>query len=271
MALTRETDLTLRPPRITFNRFAAELKQRGSPAYPEAVPIWNLLTGGGVDPSFAIGQFHVESLTGRSGHAVVTKSWGNMLWDSDLTPTRLKYSPGNGYTYARYPSWTEGVRDYVKYIRWYATHDARYGTGNADTIQKCCAQWTGAELDDLGHDRYVSIILAIINDDLEFVPNKFIEVGDVSIAATNSDIKTSKRYPIVNGTQIYHGTDGSPMKLAAFSTSPGMCRFLGPAGKGIEWDSPEWPWGAIIFRPSGAPGDRVAYIKNPKRTSVVSA
>ena len=277
MTLTKASDLTLRPPRITYDRFLEILEDRSSPAVSEARAIWELLIGGGVDPSFALGQFHVESLMGRAGHARVTHSWGNMLWDASLTPTRMKYSPGNGYTYASYPSWTEGVRDYVKYVQHYSTTIARkYSLTYCDTIDEHCARWQGDASSAGEDDSYVSVILHEMNDIYEYVPGEYIEAGDLMIASDRTSIQTTKRYPVKNGTALYRGTNGDQLKLAAFGTKlpdgsyGGMCRFLGPVGATVKWDDAAWKWGAVIVNVKDV-GERVVYIKDPIKARVTAA
>ena len=266
VALVQLDDLTLRSPRINYERFRDILARKPSPALSEAKPIWDLLIAGGVDPSFALGQFLVESIYGTAGHAKVTKSWGNILWDAAWTPTRDKYAPGNGYTYAKYPNWTEGAEDYVAYVRRYAeTVDNRYG-GVTDTIDECTARWVGDPLDSEEHKRYVSVLLSAINDDYEHVPNSFVDVGDRMIYAGKAGITSKARYPLKNGTAAYRGTDGTLLKYVSFgdgsSTLVTDVRFLGPVGQ--PWTDTTWAWGAFVFGTSAAdPQGTIAYIKNP--------
>ena len=56
-------------------------------------------------------MFHAESHSGTRGYAVITKNWGNILfypWTRKYGAT--PYAPGNGYTYAKFPTWRAGVR-----------------------------------------------------------------------------------------------------------------------------------------------------------------
>jgi hypothetical protein len=262
----RPTDLTLRPPRIALEWFADILDDHGSPARGEAAPIWDLLIAGGVDPSFALGQFHVESLMGKSGYAAITRSWGNMYYDGQWTSTAGKYRPGNGATYAAYPTWRAGVVDYVAYLQRYATTvDVRYG-GVTDTIDKATARWVGDPLDSPEHERYVRVLLSQINDEYE-AGLGFVEVGDAVISVDLSNITTSKRYFVPNGTELCRGTDGDVIKLASFAGTGGLCRFLGPVG--AKWTDTVWPWGAVIVGIKDV-GLRVVYIANPKPALVTS-
>jgi hypothetical protein len=225
---------------------------------------------GNVDPSFALGQFLVESLYGTAGHAKVTLSWGNILWDANWTGDQPKYAPGNGYTYAKYSSWTEGASDYVEYVNRYAvTEDYKYHD-TCETIDKCTARWTGAELDDPGHLKYVSILINAINNEYEYVPNTFVEVGDKMIYAGNAAVTTATKYPVKNGTALYRGTNGDLLKYASFTTSVANCRFLGPVGQ--PWTDAKWAWGAIIVGTSAADSKgTIVYIKNPDKTKVITA
>lgn len=269
MTLRRPEDLTLAPARISAARFRDVLAVHASPVRADADSIWAILTGNGVDPSFALGQFLVESIYGTRGHAVTTKSWGNMLWDSRWTSTRQKYSPGNGYTYARYPNWAESVVDYCSYIRRYAvTADARYG-GITDTIDKATARWVGDPLLSEEHERYLRVLLAAINDEYEFVPGTFTEVGDAMISVADSAVTSTRRYPVPNGTELCRGTNGDVYKLASFSTPVGLCRFLGPVGQ--PWSDPVWAWGAVIVGVARAGGPTVFYIRNPDKAKVTTA
>jgi hypothetical protein len=275
MVLTTASDLTLRPARITKDKFISILRAHGSPALAEAGPIWDLLINGGVDPSFALGQYHVESLMGKSGYARTTKSWGNMLWDAAWTGDQPKYHPsGSAYTYALYDSWTEGVADYVEYVRRYAV-TLDYAThAVSDTIWTETSRWTGHPAGDVGHEQYVQIILSLINDEFEFVPGAFIEVGDKMIDVDLSAITTTKKYPVKNGTYLYRGTTGDVLKIASFGTklpdgsAGGMCQFLGPVGN--RWADTKWAWGAIVVGVSTLGGAKtVVYIKDPVKASVV--
>lgn len=269
MTLVKSTDLTLTPPRIPAARFKEILQKHRSPALGEADVIYRLLINGGVDPSFMLGQFLVESLYGTAGHAIVTKSVGNILWDAAWTPDVPKYSPGNGYTYAKYPNWTEGAADYVEYVNRYAvTADYRYGD-TCETIDKATARWTGASLTEPGHLRYVSILINAINSEYEYVPGVATEEGDIMIFAPDSAAIDSKyRYPVKNGTALYRGTSGDLLKYASFGdgrpSTTGNCKFFGPAGQ--PWSDAKWAWGTVLVGIGGV--YRLCYIKEPIKTSV---
>jgi hypothetical protein len=192
-----------------------------------------------------------------------------MLWDASLTPTRAKYSPGNGYTYARYDTWADGVVDYQKFVNHYAvTIDPRYSATVCDTIDECCARWQGDPSAAKTHDTYVQIILNLINDEFEFVPGAFVETGDKMISISSSGITSTKRYFIKNGTPLFRGTNGDVLKLAAFAGTGGNCRFLGPVNQ--PWSDTKWAWAAAIVNVKDK-GETVIYLQNPDKTEVTSA
>ena len=62
--------LALGPPRIPYSTFLARLKSKSSPAVAEAKQIYDMFIQQGVDPSFALAQYRVESQYGTAGHAV---------------------------------------------------------------------------------------------------------------------------------------------------------------------------------------------------------
>ena len=90
-----------------------------------------------MNPAFSLGTFHAESHSGTRGYATVTKNWGNILyyaWTADFGATR--YAPGNGYTYAKFPSWLAGIRAYVDLLQ-------RYDRSGYTTVSSASAHWLG--------------------------------------------------------------------------------------------------------------------------------
>ncbi len=252
---------TLAPPRITYTRFLGLLKSKNSPAVPEAQQIWNWFIQEGVDPSFALAQYRVESQYGTMGHALVTKSWGNMLWDSSLTIHAVgKYSPGNGYTYAKYNNHLDAAKDYAIYLHNYAEER------DLPDIYGATAEWIGKRPGSSGHISYVNIVI----DDMyeyEFKDGQFYEVGDKMIyAGAPFDRATGRvvqKYPVVkNVTVLYRGTDGTVLKT-----------YAGPSGNawffGLVQGSTDW--GLICIGTSTADADAtLCYIKNIDKTKIVS-
>ena len=149
------------PPRITAAAFAAFLRRKGSPAVIEASAIFATL--GPVDPAVALGQFGAESTFGRAGHARVTKNLGNIAMATPGTGRKIPtaaarvafrklviaghwsrrfgakgYSPGNGYTYASFPTWRQGAQAYA-----YLLSAIYRPKGWAPSIGAMCRKWLG--------------------------------------------------------------------------------------------------------------------------------
>ncbi len=136
---------------IGANHFAAVLRSRKSPAAIEASAIYVAL--GSVDPAVALGQFGAESTYGRAGYAAVTRNWGNIAMATPGTPRLLRaakiashwtrafgatgYSPGNGYTYAKFKTWRDGARAYAALMRTYRLR------GWAGSIERMTRKWLG--------------------------------------------------------------------------------------------------------------------------------
>ncbi len=258
--------LTLDVPRITEARFKQLLATKNSPALPAAGNVYQIMVQQGVEPSFALAQFRVESQYGTAGYAKVTGSWGNMLYDSKLTILASggpndngKYSPGNGYTYACYETYEDAIRDYCRYIHWYKDE---YGL---DTIYEATARWIGKPAGSPGHQSYVSII---IDDMIRYeYPTGGYESGDVMIYAGPSfDRDTGKltlKYPVKPGLQLYRGTDGNPLKK--YSGTAGRAWWLGHPNGNKKW-------GTIFIGTSTAdPDATVVYIKDPVLSDIKPA
>lgn len=251
--------LTLAPPRIPYTKFLSLLKSKNSPAVSQAKIIYDYFLSQNVDPSFALAQYRVESQYGTAGYAKITKSWGNMLADASLCTHSIgTYSPGNGYTYAKYADVLNAAYDYANYLHNYA--EVRH----LETIYEVTAEWTGK---NPGSPFHISYTNTIINDmtDYEFAPGDFFEVGDRMIYAGPSfDRVTGKvvqKYPVVqNKTILYKGTDGTVLKT--YGGPDGDAWFLGPV-------QGSWTWGAIFIGTSWAdPDATVVYIKAPQKDKV---
>lgn len=257
MAIPNQNSPTLAPPRITAARFKELLKTKNSPAVVESDAVFGILLTQGVDPSFALAQFRVESQYGTAGHAKVTGSWGNMLYDSNLTLLAVgKYAPGNGYTYAKYLNYKDAVTDYCRYLHWYKDE---YGL---DTIYEATARWLGRVPGSSGH---VSYVTTIINDMIEYeYPKGGYESGDKMIYFGDAFDRTSgkivQKYPVVYGQELYRGTDGTLLKR--YSGTNGNAWWLGFVNGGTAW-------GALVIGTSVADADAtVVYIKNPDPTKI---
>lgn len=251
---------TLAAPRITYSKFLSLLKSKGSPAVYEAEDAWQVFIAEGVDPSFALAQFRVESQYGTSGYAKTTGSWGNMLWDDNLTILAIdKYRPGNGYTYAVYDTYYDACTDYARYLHWYKDE---YGFHD---IYRATARWIGRQPGSSGHESYVTII---IDDMIKYeYPEGGYESGDKMIyAGPTLDRKTGQlglKYPITTGMNLYRGTDGALLKK--YSGTPGNAWWIGFVNGGKEW-------GAVVIGTSSADVDAtIVYIKNPDPAKIKAA
>lgn len=260
MSLPNYNTQTLAPPRIPYSTFVARLKTKNSPAVPQAKSIYDAFVYEGVDPSFALAQYRVESQYGTAGIALVTKSWGNMLYDASLCPHAVgQYAPGNGYTYAKYIDVYSAALDYVNYLHNYAI------VRNLHTIYEVTAEWIGKTPGSSGHISYTDII---INDMIayETKPGEFYETGDVMLWADliNTSGKITKKYPITTGTTLYRGTNGDVLKK--YSGKDSFAYFIGLAQGSTDW-------GAILINTSsGDPnGYTLVYIKNIDKRKLVNA
>lgn len=259
MALPTKDSPTLAPARITKERFKALLKTKNSPAVAESDTVFAILVEEGVDPSFALAQFRVESQYGTAGHAAVTGSWGNMLYDPNLTILASgKYSPGNGYTYATYDNYTTAILDYCRYIHWYKD---RY---NLISIYQATARWIGKVPGSAGHVSYTNII---ISDMIEYeYPTGGYESGDKMLyfgkAFDRATGRIVQKYPVTYGLSLYRGTDGDFLK-----------NYTGADGKawwiGLVNGNPSW--GALVIGTSSADADAtIVYIKNPDVSKIIN-
>jgi hypothetical protein len=269
MALPTPESPTHAPPVITLERFKKILSDHHSPALAEADAIWKTLIDEEVDPSFALGQFHAESLYGTAGHATVTKSWGNMLWSEPLTKNAAgQYSPGNGYTYAKYNNWTDSVKDYVFELTFYEV------TWELETIYEATAKWIG-EGNTPGSPDHLRYLNIVINDMIsyEYLDGDFYEAGDKMVyTGGNFDRVTGKlntKYPVTSGLQLYRGTNGDLLK-----TYSGASSKVGDASTyawylGEVQGSPDW--GAICIGTTVAdPKGTWVYIKNIDTNKIVT-
>ena len=115
-----------------------------------------------MNPGFALGMFHAESESGTRGYAVITKNWANILyyhWTKQYGATR--YAPGNGYTYAKFPTWRAGVRAYTALLARYWRHGYR-------SVSVVSARWLGTHTGSKRHLRYLTNIveaMTILPDD----------------------------------------------------------------------------------------------------------
>ncbi|HTC85420.1 MAG TPA: hypothetical protein VK656_01865, partial [Candidatus Acidoferrum sp.] len=155
-------DHVIAGPTITSASFVDRLRAVNSPAYSSGSAIYTELVGNGVNPSFALGVFQAESSSGTKGYAVSTLNWGNMLYHSwQATYGAVPYAPGNGYTYARFPSWIDGVRAYAYLVGMYD------GSGYV-TVSEASAHWLGSVEGSARHLTYlgnITKVMTLLPDD----------------------------------------------------------------------------------------------------------
>jgi hypothetical protein len=229
--LHNQNSLVLSNPRITIDKFKSLLKSKNSPALAEADDIWQLLLDNLIDPTYAISQFRVESQMGTAGHAVVTKSWGNMVWDQYLSIYAYdKYSPGNGYTYGKYLTWVDGVKDYIEFIYDYILRR------HLETISQVTAEWIAKTPGSIEHHRYLDVIIWDM-ERWEWPVIRFKETGDRVIYAgrffDNATGKIKGRYPLKKGTILYEGTSGKI--LTEYKGNDTKVWFFGLVNNSKEW------------------------------------
>lgn len=262
MSLPTPTSPTHAAPRITYTRFYQLLKSKDSPALNDAQAMWNILIQNGVDPSFALAQFRVESQYGTAGYARETGSFGNMLYDKNLTllsgpPITKTTSSGAKYTYATYDNYVDAVHDYCRYLEWYCEE---YSLCD---IYGATARWIGKEPGSSGHTSYVNTIISDMVS-YENPPGTFYEAGDKMIyggpSFDRATAKVVQKYPVTVGMPLYRGTNGDLLKK--YSGAPGDAYFLGPVNG-------SWEWGVIGIGTSAADEDITwVYIKKPDKTKV---
>ena len=149
-------------PTLTEDSFVDRLRAVSSPALSEGRSIYRTLVAGGVNVAFSLGTFHAESHSGTRGYATVTKNWGNILyyaWTADFGAT--PYAPGNGYTYAKFPSWLASVRAYVDLLQ-------RYDRSGYTTVSSASAHWLGTIEGSSRHLTYlnnITSVMSILPDD----------------------------------------------------------------------------------------------------------
>jgi hypothetical protein len=176
-------DRILAGPTLTETSFVDRLRAVGSPAISEGRSIYRTLIAGGVNPAFALGTFHAESHSGTRGYATVTKNWGNILyydWTAAFGAT--PYAPGNGYTYAKFPTWLHSIRAYVDLLQ-------RYDRTGYTTVSSASARWLGTIEGSDRHLRYLNNITAV----MRILPDDAVPVMTaLSVPATSrADVRLS--------------------------------------------------------------------------------
>lgn len=262
---------TLALPRISAIKFRELLQTKNSPAVAESTAVYASLVNNGVDVSFALAQFRVESQYGTAGYAKETGSWGNMLWDANLclhakpigtntVPYITKItSSGAKYTYATYTTYVDAVEDYSNYLHWYIT---KYGL---TTIYGATARWIGKTPGSAGHLSYLETVIADMTR-YEYDPGTFYEVGDKMIYGGDAfDRDTGKivqKYPVNYDDTLYKGTDGTILKT--YKGTSGKAWYLGLV-QGSK------AWGMVCIGTSVADPDATwCYIKDIDPVKIIN-
>jgi hypothetical protein len=199
-------------PTLTQTSFVDRLRAVGSPALAEGKVIYQTLVDGGVNPAFALGMFHAESSSGTKGYAVTTKNWGNILYYTWEVPYgAVPYAPGNGYTYAKYPTWTASVRALVDLL-------GRYDRAGYRTISPATARWLGTVEGSDRHLRYltnITNVMARLPDDAVpkmtglTVPASSKAVLTVSWSASDNLVVTGYQFRIRQGTGAWSAAEAT--------------------------------------------------------------
>jgi PAS domain-containing protein len=263
MTLPTPESPTHAAPRINLARFDELLRSKNSPVGSEAAAVWQVLVSEGVDPSFALAQFRVESQYGTAGWAKETGSWGNMHYDENLTvrsgpPMTFYTSTGNKHVFATYDNYVDAIHDYINYIHWYRD---RHGL---ETIYEATGRWLGlTRTGDSGHIAYVNTIVADMVA-YEHEEGEFYEVGDAMIYTDDyvdrATGKITKRMRVKAGTTLYRGTNGDVLK----TLQPAGSSYLDLLCTGPVQGSTTWA-GVLVGTTQGG---RLVYIKNPDWTAV---
>jgi hypothetical protein len=150
-------DRIIAGPTLTEDSFVDRLRAVSSPALSEARSIYRTLVAGGVNAAFSLGTFHAESHSGTRGYATYTKNWGNILyyaWTADFGA--VPYAPGNGYTYAKFPTWLASIRAYVDLLQ-------RYDRSGYTTVSSASAHWLGTIEGSDRHLTYLNNITGVMS------------------------------------------------------------------------------------------------------------
>jgi hypothetical protein len=216
-------DRILARPTLNEASFVDRLRAADSPALPAGSAIYGRLVRAGVNPAFALGMFHAESHSGTLGYAVITKNWANILyypWTKQYGATR--YAPGNGYTYAKFPTWRAGVRAYTALLGRYWRHGYR-------SISTVSARWLGTHVGSKRHLRYLTNIVAamgILPDDARPVMTRLAVPSSSPAPVTVAWRATDNRGVV--GYQVRHRRGSHPWSARKDTTSRTTTLALAP-------------------------------------------
>ena len=149
---------------------------------------------------------------------MTTLNWGNMLYHSwQVAYGAVPYAPGNGYTYARFPSWLAGVRAFAHLV-------VLYDAAGYVTVSEASAHWLGTHEGSSRHLKYlknITTVMTLLPDDA--VPKMTGLVAPIHARGTFIASWTATDNLGVTGYQVrtQRGTSpwSAPQSVAARSTT----------------------------------------------------
>jgi hypothetical protein len=233
-------DRILAGPTLTETSFIDRLRAVGSPALSEGRSIYRALVAGRVNPAFSLGTFHAESHSGTRGYAKVTKNWGNILyyaWTADFGA--VPYAPGNGYTYAKFPSWLASIRAYVDLLQ-------RYDRNGYTTVSSASARWLGTREGSDRHLTYLNNITAV----MKILPDDAVPVMTALTVPSKSRANVSISYSARDNL----GVTGYQIRKKRGAT--GAWSYQNVTSRSATVSLPATGWWTIAVRAIDAAGNR---------------
>lgn len=180
MALHEQTEVVGVGPRITRERFAQILSDRGSPAAIEGTAGWQAATQHEVDPLFALAIFNQESQLGAQGVCAIhqTRSPGNTRTSrtGDGQVILTEFGP-----FVKYGSWTQGWRDLAFRL---VDPTYVYAQEGRTTIREVITRWAPAwDQTAAGFDQpegYIRNVVAFMN---QFVTDDVVAIKTMGIGS----------------------------------------------------------------------------------------
>lgn len=181
MAINGNTRVVGVSPRITRERFAQILSDRGSPAANEAMAGWQAVSESQVDPLFALAIFKQESQLGQQGVCAIhqTKSPGNTRTSRIGAGQVINTDFG---PFVKYANWAEGWRDLAFRL---VDPTYVYVQEERTAIRKIIERWAPVwdpEADGINQpDVYVNNVIAFMKEHGDDVPEPVVtaETGRV--------------------------------------------------------------------------------------------
>ena len=236
-------DRILAGPTLTEASFIDRLRAVGSPALSEGRSIYRTLVAGGVNPAFSLGTFHAESHSGTRGYATTTKNWGNILyyaWTAEFGAT--PYAPGNGYTYAKFPSWLASIRAYVDLLQ-------RYDRNGYTTVSSASARWLGTPEGSDRHLRYLNNITAV----MKILPDDAVPV------MTGLTVPSKGRADLAISYSARDNLGVTGYQIRKKRGASGAWSYQNATSRSVTLSLPATGWWTIAVRAIDAAGNRSAW------------